>query len=122
MYTQAIVGLGLSQERKVQSKLSWVPLQGIGAGGRELLLLISMCCVCPSLRVAGKRFQVGAFSTASVRGLGTHCKLQTCDQREQSSESCRNAEMLRLLCSKDWALTLHLGGENSLESTMNVYE
>lgn len=30
-------------------------------------------------------------------------------------------EMLRLLCNRDWALTLHLGRENSLESTMNVY-
>lgn len=39
-----------------------------------------------------RRFQFGAFSTASVRGLWAHCKLQTCDLKEQSSESCRNAE------------------------------
>lgn len=63
-------------------------------------------------------FQLGAFSTASMKGLWAHCKFQTCDHRQQSSES---AEMLRLICSRDWALTLLLGRENSLESTMNVY-
>lgn len=85
------MGLGLSQKRRVQPKLSWVALKGIRAGGRELLLPISMCCVCPSLHVAGE-FQLGAFSTASVRGQRVLCKVQTCDPRGQSSESCRNAE------------------------------
>lgn len=46
---------GFPRKGRVQSKLSWVPLQGIGAGGRELLLPLSVCCVCPSLHVAGKR-------------------------------------------------------------------
>lgn len=55
MCTQGIVGLELSQERRVQSKLSWVRLERIGADGRKLLLPISMCRVCPSLHVAGKR-------------------------------------------------------------------
>lgn len=50
-------------------------------------------------------------------GLTASCSPVTRGNKAQSP-----AEMLRLLCSKDWALTLHLGGENSLESTMNVYE
>lgn len=62
--------------------------------------LVAGSCFCPYPDVVyvhpfmwqKRRFQLGAFSTASVRGMWAHCKLQTCDQREQSSESCRNAE------------------------------
>lgn len=118
MHTQGIEGLGLSQERRVQSKLSWVPLQGIEAGGRELFLPISMYFVCPSLHVAGKRVPAWCLQhcICEETGLTASYRPVTTGNKAQSP-----AEMLRLLCSRDWALTLHLGSENSLESTMNVY-
>lgn len=68
------VGLGLSQERRVQSKLSFA---GNGAGGRELLLPISKCCVCPSLHMAGKK--VPAWCLQHCLCEGTVGSLQASD-------------------------------------------
>lgn len=84
MCTQGSVGLELSQERRVQSKLSWVPLEKIGAGGRELLLPISMCCVCPSLHVAGKR--VPTWCLQHCIHEGTVGSLQVTDLWPQGTE------------------------------------
>lgn len=44
------------KESSIKTQLD--PFSGNGAGGRELLLPISMCCVCPSLHVAGKKVPV----------------------------------------------------------------
>lgn len=103
--------------RRVQSKLSWVPLQGIAAGGRELLLPISMCCVSPSLHVAGKRVPAWCLQHCIHEGTGLTASYRpvTTGNKAQSP-----AERLKLLCSRDWVLTLHSGSKKSLESTMSM--
>lgn len=112
------LGTGAFPGKESSVKLSWVPLQGIGAGGRVLLLPISMCCVCPSFHVAGKGSSLvpSALHPWGDCGLTASSRPVTTGNKAQSP-----AEMLRLLCSRDWALTLLLGRENSLESTMIVY-